>query len=255
MSAWRSASWLAATDRRFLPAVAACLVVIGAWFYGYERTYLALRLITWDDAIFFDRLPLYVAIVMLLSLCIRRLERETMRRLVTVIVAIFAMYALAELAAPIPLPLFADELSGATDGPAEVTQSTGWSCGAAALAWATRLHGVPASERQMAELAVTAPLRGTSTRGMLRALHRVGLEAQAIKPASWEDLDDIPGPALIGWKLTPTVAHAAVLLAVEGDEVIVGDPLCGQMRYEREEFMQRWLRDLIVISAPDKTSS
>lgn len=221
----------------------------GAWFGCYQVTNVALSVIPWDDAIFFDRLPLYVAIVLLLCLCIRRLERPRMGTLVGTIVAIFGLYAVAELAAPIPLPLFSRQLSEETGGTPEVTQSTGWSCGAAALAWAARLHGIPASERQMAELAVTAPLRGTSTRGMLRALHRVGLDARAIKPGSWEDVVAAPKPAIVGWRLSATVGHSVVLLEIdeERDVVRIGDPLAGEMEYSREQFLDGWMRDLIVI--------
>jgi len=257
LAAWRAGPWMAERDRRLWTAAAACLLVIGAWFVTYQLTALSLRLIPWDDAIFFDRLPLYAAIVLLLSVCVRRLERRLMRVGVTTIVAVFALYAVAEIAAPIPLPLFADQLSAETGGPAEVTQSTGWSCGAAALAWAARLHGIPASERQMAELAVTAPLRGTSTRGMLRAMHRVGLDARAVKPASWEDLAAAPKPALIGWELSTTVAHSALVLSFDGPAAVVevGDPLSGVMRYSREEFEARWMHDLIVVTRGDGTAA
>ena len=252
IAAWRSGPWLSASDRRFRIAVIACLLVMGAWFAGFEFTYVALHLIPWDDVIFFDRLPLYVAIVLLLSLCIQRLERRTMRLLVSVIVAMFSLYAVAEIAAPIPLPFFAQQLSACADGPAEEIQSTGWSCGAAALAWAARLHGIPASERQMAELAVTAPLRGTSTRGLLRALHRVGLDAYAIKPGSWEDVLAASKPSLVSWELSATVGHSVVLLGIDepGDVVLIGDPLLGETQYSREEFLDGWMGDLIVIDGP-----
>ena len=247
VAAWWGGAWLARGDRRFRATAIASVAIIAAWFAGYQVAYVALRVIPWDDALFFERIPLYAAIVLLLSVCVRRLERRIVRVGVVTVGVIFSLYAIAEVAAPIPLSLFADRLSAQTDGPAEVTQSTGWSCGAAALAWAARLQGIPASERQMAELAAIAPLRGTSVRGMLRALHRVGLEARATKPASWEDVVAAPKPALIGWKLSRTVAHSALVLDVQGDRVTVGDPLAGRITYSREEFIDGWMRDLIVI--------
>ncbi|MFP4248099.1 MAG: cysteine peptidase family C39 domain-containing protein [Armatimonadota bacterium] len=249
-AAWRAGPWLAAHDRRCWMTAVACLSVTGAWFAGYELTQVALQLIPWDDAIFFERLPLYVAIVLLLSISLPRLDRRVMRVAVATIGAIFSLYAVAEVAAPLPLPLFADQLSAQTEGPAEVTQSTGWSCGAAALAWTVRLHGIPASERQMARLAVTAPLRGTSTRGMLRALHRVGLRAHAVKPATWAEIADASKPAIIGWKLSASVAHSVLLLGIDEDEVIIGDPLSGQITYSKQDFLDRWMRDLIVVRPP-----
>jgi hypothetical protein len=247
IAAWRAGPWLAADERRFWMAAIASIVLIGIWFAAWQATYVGYRLIPWDNALFFERLPLYTAIVLLLSISVRRLDRRLLRVSVTTIGLIFSLYAVAEIAAPILLPAFTGQLSARTDGPAEVTQSTGWSCGAAALAWAVRLHGIQASERQMAKLAVTAPLRGTSTRGMLRALHRVGLEARAIKPASWEDLAAAPKPALIGWQLSATVAHSAVVTEIDRGGVTVGDPLAGTVTYSREEFLERWIGDLIVI--------
>lgn len=245
IAAWVSGRWLAAA--RFWWTAGACVAVIALWFYGWELTATALRVLPWDDLVFFDRIPLYVAIVLLLSVCSQRLERPTTRLLVLVVVGLFGAYAIAELAAPAWLPLFADELSDERGGPPEVLQSTGWSCGAAALAWTARLQGVPASERQMAELAVSAPLRGTSLRGMVRALHRVGLPATAHRGATWEELRAAPMPAIVGWKLGATVGHSVVVLRVEDEQVIVGDPLIGEVPYTREEFLASWDREVIVV--------
>ena len=255
--AWWAGPRLAADNRRFTITAASCLVVIIGWFAVYDLTYAALQVIPWHDALFFERIPLYVAIILLLSTSVRRLASRHARTGVAAIMTLFFLYAVAEIAVPIALPLFADQLSERTEGPAEVTQSTGWSCGGAALAWAARLHGIAASERQMVRLAVTTPLRGTSTRGMLRALDRIGLDARPVKPASWDELVAAPKPALIGWKLSATVAHAALVLEIDGDgdRVNVGDPLQGRMTYSREEFTDRWLRDMIVIESPQGTAA
>ncbi len=246
-AAWASGRWLAATPRRFGWTAGACVAVIALWFYGHELTALFLRLFSWDDLVFFDRMPLYVAIILLLSVCRPRIDRDTTRTLVFVVAALFGAYSLTEMAAPLWLPIFADELSPQITGPPEVLQSTGWSCGAAALAWTARLEGIPASERQMAELAVTAPLRGTSLRGMVRALHRVGLPATAFRGAAWDDLVAARKPAIVGWKLGATVGHSVVVLVIENEQVTVGDPLIGQVAYTREEFLSSWDHELIVL--------
>ncbi|MGD9497187.1 MAG: cysteine peptidase family C39 domain-containing protein [Armatimonadota bacterium] len=245
--AWLSGQWLGATASRFAWTATLCIAAIALWFYGYELTALCLRVLPWDDLVFFDRVPLYVAILLLLSVCHERLERLATRRLVLVVAALFGAYALSEAAAPVWLPMFADELSEEAAGPPEVLQSTGWSCGAAALAWTARLQAVPASERQMAELAVTAPLRGTSLRGMVRALHRVGLPASAYRRATWEELLAAPKPAIAGWQLGPTVGHSVVVLAIAGEQITVGDPLAGQLTYSRDEFLASWDRELIAL--------
>jgi len=247
------APWLAASDRRFATAVSLCLLAIGGWFYAWQWTDLALRTISWHDVIFFDRLPLYVAIILLLAVCRQRIERNTTRVLIATVVAIFGLYALAEMSAGVLLPLFADQLSAEVSGPPEVLQSTGWSCGAAALAWAAREAGCDVSERQMAELAVTAPLRGTRTRGMLRALDAIGLEATVRRNATWQQLRAAPKPVLAGWKLSRTVGHAVVVLETTDTHVRVGDPLTGEMEYGRQDFLDGWDGEMIVIRRPAGT--
>jgi len=247
IAAWLAGPWFAVTEGRFRVTGLSCVALIALWFYGYELTALSLRLIPWDDAVLFDRLPLYAAIILLLAVCRARLERPTMRLLVWIVVLLFGLYAIAEIAAPVWLPLFADDLSAEMDGPPEVLQSTYWSCGAAALAWTARLKDIPASERRMAELAVTAPLRGTSLRGMLRALHRVGLQATARRGVTWEDLVATPKPAIIGWKLGATVGHSVLVLGVEGGMVTVGDPLIGEVVYTRAEFLASWDHEMVIV--------
>lgn len=247
LAAWLAAPRLAGSDRGFTGTVIACLVVIAGWFYAWQITDLSLRLVPWDDAVFFDRLPLYVAIVLLLAVCRRGIERGSTRTLIAVVVAVFATYSMIEMSAGVWLPLFAAGLSADTDGGVTVMQSTGWSCGAAALAWAARARGLHVSERQMARLAVTAPLRGTKTRGMLRALHTIGLDAAVRRGATWEDLAAAGTPVIAGWKLSRTIGHAVVVLEMSDGQVTVGDPLLGEQTYDRAEFLADWDREMIVI--------
>jgi len=237
---------LARADRALTIAAVVCVGFIGLWFYAEEYSDLGLRVVRWDDFVYLERIPLYFAILMLIGLCLPRLGQST-RRGVGVVTVLFSLYAVAEVGAPAALPLYAGQLSADTTGPDEVTQSTGWSCGAAALAWAARLKGVPASERQMAGLAVIAPLRGAKLRGLVRALHSVGLAAEAKRRARWEELLAAPKPALVGWKLSATVGHVVVVIEASASSVTVGDPLLGQMDYSGHEFLQSWDRDLVVI--------
>ena len=246
VGAWAAARALAAVECRITTAGLSCVAFILLWFYAEELSDLGLRLITWEDYVFFERIPLYFAILLLLFTCHQRLERRV-RLLVGIVIGLFGAYAVAEVGAPLPLGLYLNRLDDSSAGRPEVHQSTGWSCRAAALAWAMRLKGVPASERQMAELAVTAPLRGTKLRGMLRAAHKMGLDAEAHRRASWEDLVAAPSPALAGWKLSLTVGHVVVVIGIEGEQVTVGDPLLGEVTWSRDEFLDRWDRDLITI--------
>lgn len=246
IGAWVAARALAAVECRTTTAGLSCVAFILLWFYAEELSDLGLRLITWDDYVFFERIPLYLAILLLLFTCHQRLERRV-RLLVGIVIGLFGAYAVAEVGAPLPLGLYLNRLDESSTGRPEVHQATGWSCGAAALAWAMRLKGIPASERQMAELAVTAPLRGTKMRGMLRAAHRMGMRAQARRGATWEQLLAAPKPALAGWKLSLTVGHVVVVIRVEDEQATVGDPLLGEVEYSRAELLGRWDRDLVAL--------
>ena len=248
--AWLAGSALARTDRSLKLVALACVLYVPLWFYLHDLSDTALWLVPWDDYVFFERIPLYFAILLLLALCWWRLERR--RRLALgFLTGLFALFTLGEVGGPVAFPVVAGQLDSATMGPprqsTEVFQSTGWSCGAAALAWALRLKGFPASERQMAELAASTPLRGTKTRGLLRAAHRLGLSAHAYQHAVWEQLLAAPKPVVVDWRLSATLGHMVVLIAIEGDQVTVGDPLQGESGYSKTEFMAHWMHGMLVL--------
>lgn len=249
---WRAAPYCVA--RRGLTVAAglvAVAVIVGC--LADEKTGWSLHVLTGDDWVFFERVPLHAAILALLALAWWGTVGR--RRLaLAVLTGVFATFAVLEVAAPAALPLVAGQLDGATWGQGryarEVSQSTGWSCGPAALAWALRVRGCPASERQMALASGTMPLHGTTWRGMLRAVHARGLGADLQDPASWADLLHAAKPALADWRLNATTSHMVVVLAASDRQVKVGDPLLGQVDYTAAEFRQRWQRGLFVIRAP-----
>jgi ABC-type bacteriocin/lantibiotic exporter with double-glycine peptidase domain len=186
-----------------------------------------------------------VAILLLLLICLRRLA-GTRRVLTATVAVIFGLYTLAHTSGPLWLPLFLSGLNGASQPGA--LQSTGWTCGPAALAEALRRLGRPASERDIAILAATTPLDGTTDRGLLRAAHRLGLPAHLVDPASWDDLVAAPLPLVTDWYLGGGVAHEVVVTGVTGATVHVFDPVSGEMDYLRAEFEKHWMGGLIVLA-------
>lgn len=246
MLVWLAAVRLAARDRSLFIGAAASVTAIGAWFVLTHVTTLSLRLIPWDDYVYFERIPLFVAIVMLLGLCVERV-RPRLRLAVSAILLIFVVYTLMEASGPIVLEVQAGKLTDEVDGPAEVYQSTGWSCGPAATAWALRLKGIPTTERECARLSATTPLHGTTTRGTLRALHRHGLRTRVAMRARWEQLVTAPKPALTDTYLGHGTAHLVVVLETDPVHISVGDPAYGQQDYTREEFESVWMRTLIEL--------
>jgi hypothetical protein len=232
---WFASARIARHDLGVEIGAGVCLAVTLAWFaLGHWET-LALRLIPWDDFVYFQELPLYLAVLWLLMLCLRRLS-GFVRAMTALLVVVFALWSLAGVTGPLWLSVYLPRLQG-TPATAFDTQSTGWSCAPAALAQALRRKGLATSERQVAVLAATSPLGGTSDRGLLRAAHRRGIPgATLLRPAFWPDLRTAPKPVLAEWYLGQGVAHMITITAVESDRVQVLDPLTGEQTYTRAEF-------------------
>ena len=246
IGSWRVARRAARADRLFTALAASSLAVILLWFLLAHGSGLGFAFLTWDDWTWFERPVLFLALFLLLALCLVRLPRRE-RVLVGAVAAIFGLYALAETAAPLGFGLWAGRLSDRTDRADDGQQSTGWSCGAAALAWALRQEGVPASERQVAWLAGTNPLHGTTDRGLVRAADVLGRPLRVSTRKRWETLAAARLPALAGWYLGGGVAHMVVVTAVEpGGQVRVHDPLQGDQTYSQSEFMAHWMGDLLA---------
>ncbi|MFO7945910.1 MAG: cysteine peptidase family C39 domain-containing protein [Armatimonadota bacterium] len=242
---WLLSGWLIQKQRALYISAFAATGVIVIWFATVQRTAIALQWIRWDDYVFFERIPLFWAILLLLFIALRRIQKN-LRLGVIVITGLFCLYAIAEVTGPLWLGVYLDRLDDSRTG-SPLLQSTGWSCGPAALAWALRENGVSVSERQAAVLTVTVPLHGVSDRGMLRGAHRLGFEAEMIHGADWEDIVTTPKPALVDLELGMTIAHAVVLLDVDDSEVVLGDPLYGRTTLSRTEFMDRWERVLMTL--------
>lgn len=245
---WRQGPGWAADVRRQRVVGLVAVGVIAACLLG-EKAAWSLKVMPWDEWTFFERVPLHLAILALLT--VAWWDARARRRLALgVLTGVFLAYAGAEVSAPAFLPLVAGQLDATTWGEGryarEVQQSTGWSCAPAALAWALRVSGVPASEREMAVFSAAMPVHGTSWRGMVRALHRRGFAAQIQSPANWEQLLSAPKPALADWRLNAATSHMIVVLAATPAEVTVGDPLLGETTYAADEFRSRWQRGLLT---------
>jgi len=118
-------------------------------------------------------------------------------------------------------------------GPVQA-QTTGWSCGAASCVNLLTAHGIRSTEREMAELCLTLPYRGTTTprfvRGLILKLRKEGspLRVRAMEGLKVADLDGFPMPCLLGIRGSLLVGHAVVLLAKTSEgRYRVADPLGG----------------------------
>jgi len=123
-------------------------------------------------------------------------------------------------------------LSTAPAGGPVQAQSTHWSCGAASAVNLLAAHGIASTEREMGELCLTMPYRGTTTprfvRGLTRKLEAEGsaLRVRAADRLSMDDLDRFPRPCIVGVRGSILVGHAVVILAgPEGGRYRVANPL------------------------------
>lgn len=113
-------------------------------------------------------------------------------------------------------------------------QTTKWSCGAASCVNLLRAHGIASTEREMGELCLTLPVRGTTTprfvRGLTLKLRREGspLRVRAEEGLDVAGLDEFPRPCLLGIRGSILVGHAVVLTGrtPEG-KYRIADPLGG----------------------------
>jgi len=136
-------------------------------------------------------------------------------------------------------------------------QSTGWSCAAAAAATVVHALGMETSEREMAELCLTYPYRGTSTpriaRGLALKARAAGrpLEARVEDHLSVDDLARFPVPCVIAIKYAFLRDHAVALLEVREDGTfVVGDPLPGSLSTWSRERMELAFRGEAVALVP-----
>ncbi len=243
---WLLSCKLAGRDSSLLGGAIAAVVVVALWWYTMWQPQIGLRLVPWDDYLFFERIPMFLGGMMLLMLSFDRLCGSR-RVLIGVLGVVFVMYSLTQAAAPLIGVLYTPRLDDTVTGTPEVMQSTGWSCSAAALAWALRLNGQPVSESQVARLALTNPIYGTQQRGVFRAAHRLGWETVLIRKPTWQQLVAAPKPLLASVWLCPTIYHEVVIIAADQEHVTVGDPMLGESDFTREEFVRKWRGDLVLL--------
>ena len=142
------------------------------------------------------------------------------------------------------------DLKGEVDQNGVCHQTSGYSCAAASAAMLLHLHGVRATEREMAGLCATRPgstsLSGTSDSGIMRGL-RIKLEGRATPVISTPSYADIPVPSLVAIRIHERVSHCILVKAVEPDQVLVVDPLYGGGSIPRVQFERDWLKSAISV--------
>lgn len=117
-------------------------------------------------------------------------------------------------------------------------QSTKYTCVPACAVTYMRLHGWPATEKQLAR-AMGTTSRGTEMWYLMRALRKRGYEPQFSHVRS---VKDAPVPSIIGVHIGD-IGHVVVLLSKDKTGATVGEPLNGRHRYTWPVLIRRYTPD------------
>ena len=132
------------------------------------------------------------------------------------------------------------------------------SCAPAALATVLRRWQLDATEAGVARLAGTSRL-GTSMPQLIVAAHELGLDGIELAP-TWEQMQRLNRPGVLGvWLLDSgrKLPHAVALLAMNNEQVAIGDPARGKIyALNRTQFAEIWRQQYVpIFRASDRTLS
>jgi predicted double-glycine peptidase len=130
------------------------------------------------------------------------------------------------------------------------------SCAPAALATVLRRWNLDATESSVAKLAGTSRL-GTSMPQLILALRELGLDGVELAP-TWEQMQQINRPGVLGVWLFNGVArlpHAVALLAMNTNQVAIGDPAQGKIFIlNRNQFARIWRNEYVPVFQPEEAT-
>lgn len=135
-------------------------------------------------------------------------------------------------AKPLLSPVDLTKLSAEKTGEA-CLQSTPSTCGPASAASLLRTFGIQASERELAEEAMTSR-SGTEVWHLARALRRRGIASTAITDGA------IHAPAIAGVLLRGNSGHFIAVMSVNSETVTIMDPMHGVSTLTHAELTKRY---------------
>ncbi len=130
-------------------------------------------------------------------------------------------------------------------------QTTGYTCGPSAAVTCLARMGIRADEGTLAIEAQCAPSFGTDAPFLAATLNRL-YPAIHCTYNYFPSLDAVPLPAVADCDLKSIGGHYVALLELQGDEVIVGDPISGRARLSRQQFMEEWKGTAIAFQKLDR---
>jgi peptidase C39-like protein len=157
-------------------------------------------------------------------------------------------------AAPFLSPLFTQgtlrSLITQVDGHGVCLQGTFYNCGPAAAVTALRRLGFAAEEGELALLCGTTCLIGTPDDFIADGLReKYGPQGLVVERRYVASIDELRGwpVSIAAIKYNSFVDHYVTVLGFKGDQIVLGDPLCGEDTRPVEDFVKDWRHVAILL--------
>jgi hypothetical protein len=234
-------------------AAALAATVASVWLVNREPSRIPLAILL-SPAIYLEFAYFLPTVAYFFGLAAARAPKPGQGRAVAALTAVLAAYAAVHVFLAFEARSLPQLRAEPPEGPV-CRQSTSWSCGPAACVTLLRAHGIGSTEREMGELSLCYPKRGTTVprfrRGLASKLAKEGsaLRVVAEDRLSVAELDAFPKPALLGIKFTLFVDHAVVLMGRDdAGRYLLADPLPGKVvAADPAEFERRFSGEAIAL--------
>lgn len=123
-------------------------------------------------------------------------------------------------------------------------------CGVACLASILNFHGGETSLENLRKISGTSR-QGTTLLGLLQAAQQVGFDAEGLEAESVENLKEVKQPAILHVVIDNRLQHYLVFYGFEGEQVLLGDPAKGIVRYTKDELNSIWQSKSLLKLSPN----
>lgn len=230
--AWAGGYYLGKRSAAVARSTLLCgLVCMALWAWLHYHPAVAVKLIPLTVLSRIEGVGSVPFFMLLLGLAWARAKLPRQRRLISWAImfgAVFFIHGGMWMLQSTPEQGFASTMSRES-----MRQSQEYSCVPAACAHALTLMGLPTSEKYMARLTQTRPGTGSTIiramRGLSQRLEGTAYTVELLEVRA-EELRYMPCPILTTFRYEPTRLHMVTITAVTDSDVMVADPIEGNMK-------------------------
>ena len=205
----------------------------------------------WDHYPYFKAAIFAPPALLVLAFLARRVPRRPLR----VLLGLFAVVVFSQAALYSLHFVWAEHwysaLSGTVDETGYCPQTSPYTCGAASAAMLLHSAGINTTEAEMArECLVRAGIGvtdNTLARGIRRKTEGTPWRIKVIKNLRYDQLRELPKPALISLRQSWLLQHIVVVEWTEDRRVGIADPQTGRTVMPREQFERSWVGDALTL--------